>query len=255
MSESPLVPLAEIVSALGAAANDSQAFYQALREQASQPTNFDASVTQMSQLLSMANALAASSQLVLSKFPTPAGYIATVGLGLNLEALSVNSAQLTRAIASGNYNEIVVSTAAVTGAISGTAASVDGVLKLAGWTTRMFPWAVPLTAVATAIQLIWQNRGSFVWAGNQLLNEFDYALGQDTFSGHLARGVNEYFLLGRNVTVRRDPLVLDLDGDGLELSSAFGNTLFDHNADGIKTGTGWAQTTAFWCVTSTATAP
>ncbi|RJP68351.1 MAG: hypothetical protein C4535_09160, partial [Comamonadaceae bacterium] len=31
-----------------------------------------------------------------------------------------------------------------------------------------------------------------------------------------------------------------MDGDGLELVAASGNTLFDHNADGIKTGTGWA---------------
>jgi hypothetical protein len=40
---------------------------------------------------------------------------------------------------------------------------------------------------------------------------------------------------------RIDPLVLDLDGDGIEtvgvnLSSPI---LFDHNADGIRTGTGW----------------
>ncbi len=35
-------------------------------------------------------------------------------------------------------------------------------------------------------------------------------------------------------------MVLDLDGDGLELIAASGTVLFDHNADGIKTGTGWA---------------
>ena len=36
-----------------------------------------------------------------------------------------------------------------------------------------------------------------------------------------------------------DPLMLDLDGDGLELSRAGAQILFDHNADGIRTGTGW----------------
>ncbi|QHE85153.1 calcium-binding protein [Hydrogenophaga sp. BPS33] len=35
-------------------------------------------------------------------------------------------------------------------------------------------------------------------------------------------------------------MVLDLDGDGLELTAASSNLLFDHDADGIKTGTGWA---------------
>ena len=38
-----------------------------------------------------------------------------------------------------------------------------------------------------------------------------------------------------------DPLVLDLNNDGLELVGASGAVLFDHNADGIKTGTGWAR--------------
>ena len=36
-----------------------------------------------------------------------------------------------------------------------------------------------------------------------------------------------------------DPLMLDLDGDGLELKRADGSILFDHNADTIRTGTGW----------------
>ena len=45
----------------------------------------------------------------------------------------------------------------------------------------------------------------------------------------------------REFIIRRDPLVLDLDGDGIELAGATGAVLFDHNADGIKTGTGWAR--------------
>ncbi|WP_457282706.1 calcium-binding protein, partial [Polaromonas sp. P5_D5] len=53
--------------------------------------------------------------------------------------------------------------------------------------------------------------------------------------------VNSNFTSARNLVIRRDPLVLDLDGDGLELAGASGATLFDHNADGIKTGTGWAR--------------
>ncbi|MDP2880435.1 MAG: calcium-binding protein, partial [Azonexus sp.] len=40
-----------------------------------------------------------------------------------------------------------------------------------------------------------------------------------------------------------DPLALDLDGDGLETIgiTATAQTLFDHNGDGIKTGTGWVK--------------
>ncbi|MBF0308389.1 MAG: peptidoglycan DD-metalloendopeptidase family protein, partial [Magnetococcales bacterium] len=50
---------------------------------------------------------------------------------------------------------------------------------------------------------------------------------------------------GRQATTpaRRDPLVLDLDGDGIETTSADGVqvTLFDHDANGIRTGTGWVK--------------
>ncbi|MFN5940548.1 MAG: hypothetical protein ACK44C_09320, partial [Polaromonas sp.] len=42
---------------------------------------------------------------------------------------------------------------------------------------------------------------------------------------------------------RRDPLVLDLDGDGIETVGTNDGVvvLFDHDADGVKTGTGWVK--------------
>lgn len=50
---------------------------------------------------------------------------------------------------------------------------------------------------------------------------------------------NEQFTRGVTWTQPRDPLVLDLDGDGIELTQGSNSVLFDHNADGIKTGTQW----------------
>jgi hypothetical protein len=48
---------------------------------------------------------------------------------------------------------------------------------------------------------------------------------------------------------RIDPLALDLDGDGIEtVSDRDGVILFDHNADGIKTGTGWLTRDDGWLV-------
>ena len=42
---------------------------------------------------------------------------------------------------------------------------------------------------------------------------------------------------------RRDPMVFDLDGDGIETTgiNAANPILFDHDADGIKTATGWVK--------------
>jgi hypothetical protein len=45
------------------------------------------------------------------------------------------------------------------------------------------------------------------------------------------------------VAPRRDPLVLDLDGDGIETLGITSTTqvLFDYDGDGVKTGTGWIK--------------
>lgn len=45
----------------------------------------------------------------------------------------------------------------------------------------------------------------------------------------------------QNWQPRRDPLILDLDGNGLDTIAASPTKpiLFDHNGDGTKTGTGW----------------
>lgn len=41
------------------------------------------------------------------------------------------------------------------------------------------------------------------------------------------------------VLPRRDPLTLDLDGDGLETVGVAAGILFDHDGDGVASGTGW----------------
>jgi hypothetical protein len=54
--------------------------------------------------------------------------------------------------------------------------------------------------------------------------------------------VNDLFTQSRS-WARRDPLALDFDGDGIETVGAMGSTtvLFDHDGDGVKTGTGWIK--------------
>ncbi|MDP3401472.1 MAG: hypothetical protein Q8R97_10150, partial [Brevundimonas sp.] len=54
---------------------------------------------------------------------------------------------------------------------------------------------------------------------------------------------NSNYTDARNFTRRRDPLTLDLDGDGLETVGIdpANPILFDHDADGVKTATGWIK--------------
>lgn len=49
--------------------------------------------------------------------------------------------------------------------------------------------------------------------------------------------------LARRWLPRGDPIVLDLDGDGLETTVVedWETVRFDHNDDGIKTATGWVK--------------
>jgi len=57
--------------------------------------------------------------------------------------------------------------------------------------------------------------------------------------GNVSGVVNKDFGDAKGWRQPVDPLMLDLDGDGLELKAADGSILFDHDADGVKTGTGW----------------
>ncbi len=49
--------------------------------------------------------------------------------------------------------------------------------------------------------------------------------------------VNTQFTTSRK---NSSPLILDLDGDGIEITPLSGAITFDHDADGVRTGTAWA---------------
>jgi hypothetical protein len=64
------------------------------------------------------------------------------------------------------------------------------------------------------------------------------------WAGKLLNGyLNDLYLRARAWILPRDPLALDLDGDGIETIgiNGYDTVLFDHNGDGVKTGTGWVK--------------
>ncbi|WP_143824231.1 calcium-binding protein, partial [Neisseria canis] len=137
----------------------------------------------------------------------PAGTIATAPAALTLTAGKIiTDAKNGDAISSGDVLSITGNTVAIIGAV--------GVALGA-------PVAIPALAIGTAI------------------NVLGVAVNQGWFEKAFDDWKNEVNRDGKyNVN---DPLVLDLDGDGIETvgSQGYKGTLFDHNKDGIQTATGW----------------
>ena len=59
----------------------------------------------------------------------------------------------------------------------------------------------------------------------------------------ISESCNRNYTSALNWTAPRDPLVLDLDGDGIEAVgiNPANPVTFDHDADGLRTGTGWIK--------------
>ncbi len=84
---------------------------------------------------------------------------------------------------------------------------------------------------------------AFIFAG--LGAYLGASIGDLIFSGwkQLADLIPDLFNAAQKWIERRDPLVLDLDGDGIETIPPLSTNpiLFDHDGDGIKNGTGWIK--------------
>ncbi len=66
---------------------------------------------------------------------------------------------------------------------------------------------------------------------------------QTTLFSESRRNLDYYYKMQNSKSYRPvvDPFALDLDGDGIETTNVTSGILFDHNADGVKTGTGWVK--------------
>ena len=56
----------------------------------------------------------------------------------------------------------------------------------------------------------------------------------------LGKDIKDWWDRAKNWVWPRDPILLDLDGDGLETVGLASNVYFDHDGDGVLTKTGWA---------------
>lgn len=182
-----------------------------------------------------------------------------LGLGsvvANFASYEIAKSQMADAQARGDAN-------AYYGALCGAISSGFGVIAgIPGMPLQFKGAAIALNLGFAAVKELIIN-GSNIKAGAQQLWD-DISSAWDDWSASPQYGVvydpsspfgvridiNTYFQTALTPP-RRDPLAIDLDADGIEtigLPTLGAPTLFDHDADGIKTGTGWLKGDDAWLV-------
>jgi hypothetical protein len=93
-------------------------------------------------------------------------------------------------------------------------------LTIAGGILNLSGYRVPIFSTAENLLSSMEMEG---WGGG--------------YAGEIDAGVQTHF---RASQLSGSPLILDLDGDGIEITQHTGAITFDHDANGIETGTAWA---------------
>jgi len=105
----------------------------------------------------------------------------------------------------------------------------------------------------SCVDFTWEalNRGGLTdtpeggWQGN-FLPWFNRWMVEKEFmkekpSNEISDAVRDGFTTATSIIRRYDPMVLDLDNDGIETVGTNAGVIFDIDADGVKTGTGWVN--------------
>ena len=165
----------------------------------------------------------------------------------NVLGPAINAAQLGAAAATGDA--YVVGQTAI-GVVAGMAwgALAVGIATVAG--APLVITAAASIAVGFGASKAWAwmwDNGAAEYYGINKGDKFDL----DTIWGSIKGITNDFFNAAQNYVIpRRDPLVLDLDGDGLELIAANGTVLFDTTPTASKpVPVGRHPMTACWCAT------
>jgi hypothetical protein len=94
---------------------------------------------------------------------------------------------------------------------------------------------VPAAVLEAAGNLLQRLLDALGTDGNPFTADFGY-----TPMSLVPGDVGDAFSRAKNWVWPRDPIILDLDGNGLETVGLAGNVYFDHDGDGVLTKTGWA---------------
>ncbi|MDB5802437.1 MAG: Hemolysin-type calcium-binding region, partial [Rhodocyclales bacterium] len=144
----------------------------------------------------------------------------------------INAIQLTQALSNDNLNDVGKTAFSIgVGIFVGL---VGGAFGLVG-----APIVIAAVVAGIAADLVWNN-----WLGDLLAPDKQAPFWNQFFHFWLEdvpEAVSNFFNGSQKSRRYRDPLTLDLNGNGLETvaPSSTNPILFDHDGDGIKSGTGW----------------
>ncbi len=189
---------------------------------------------------SAANAVANLGTEAISAFSANGGYLAAgLAAPLNVTNFAFNVYQAQEAIESWNdgnadINQVFQAALGVVGAFGGL---VQNYGQLGGNPAVVF-LGVGIQTYANAVKELnkWAAAG-YPGLSDWLTGGMSWA---DIFPGPNFL-VPRRFRDSKKWTYPRDPLTLDLDADGLETVAPTAGLHYDHDADGIQTGTGWLK--------------
>ena len=170
--------------------------------------------------------------------------LSVLSFEVNKASLATQVAALSEAILNNDSQGIAKGVVGVVGATAGIVGSIPGLppnIAMPARALNLGCGAISLlltdpdrwNALSDAASAFWESLSD---AASATFKALDDALTD------LTPLVNDLWNRARS-WVRRDPLALDLNGNGLETVGATGPNvvLFDHDGDGTKTGTGWVQ--------------
>jgi len=143
----------------------------------------------------------------------------------------IDLAGISAAAAAGNWNRVGEISSGILGSIAGGILGAD--IALAFGAMALGPFAVAAVAIGVGLGAL---------AGDAL-GELFWDLFGESMQNLISDLVNTDFSAGQIMLNPNDPLTFDLDGDGVETipENGLDGVLFDHNADGVKTATGWVS--------------
>jgi hypothetical protein len=223
-------------------------YLHAVRDYSNRASNTPLDI--MADVLSTSQTLVVSGQILLNVFKASelARSLGPYGVGITAAAMVADYGKLLDAWGS-NPPKVDQGEEAIIGLMSGAL----GIISLVPGPQQGVFLAASLLAAAG--KQGWKNRGD-MYEGlktltDQLLGDGSDSAGINDIDYDINGNVSGNFRTGSSARnpIPRDPLAIDLDGDGIETAGVGTSpVLFDHNADGIRTGTGWVKGDDGWLV-------